>query len=137
MIRRRGFTFVELLVVMLLLGALSSMAVPRFREYKTRAFVAAMLSDLGNLKIAEEAYWAEHEKYATDTTQLELRITSHVAITITSKDVIGGYTAVATHVNVPGRQCQTAIGPEAAPKESGAIFCGPAAGGSSAVPATP
>ena len=39
---------------MLLLGALSSMAVPRFREFKKRAFVAAMLSDLGNLKIAEE-----------------------------------------------------------------------------------
>ena len=74
---------------MLLLGALSSMAVPRFRDYKTRAFVAAMQSDLGNLRIAEESYWAEHQKYATDTTQLELRITTNVAISITSQDVNG------------------------------------------------
>lgn len=119
---------------MLLLGALSSMAVPRFREYKTRAFIASMQSDLGNLKIAQESYWAEHLKYATDTTSLELRITSNVAISISSQDVSGGYTAIATHSNVPGRQCETAMGREAAPREPGTIFCGPASGGSSTMP---
>jgi prepilin-type N-terminal cleavage/methylation domain-containing protein len=135
---RRGFTFVELLVVMLLLGALSSMAVPRFREYKTRAYIAAMQSDLGNLKIAQEEHWAEHLKYATDTTSLELRITANVAISISSQDANGGYTAIATHSNVPGRQCETAMGREAAPREPGAIFCGSASsGGSTTMPPTP
>lgn len=132
--RRKGFTFVELLVVMLLLGALSSMAVPRFREYKTRALIAAMQSDLGNLKIAEEEYWAEQLKYATDTAQLEFRATANVNIAITSQDVAGGYTAIATHVNVPGRQCQTAMGAEAAPREPGAVVCIVTSGGSSAIP---
>ena len=135
--RRRGFTFVELLVVMLLLGTLSSMAVPRFREYKTRANIAAMQSDLGNLKIAEESYWAEHMNYVTDTAHLELRITTQVSISITSQDLMGGYTAVATHANVPGLQCQTAMGAEAAPRQPGAVVCLPAASGSSAIPATP
>lgn len=135
--RRRGFTFVELLVVMALIGALSSMAVPRFREYKARAYIATMQSDLGNLKIAEESYWAEHQKYATDTSSLELRISTNVAITISSRDVIGGYTAVAKHSNVPDRQCQTAMGREAAPQEPGAVVCGPASGGSSSVPSVP
>ena len=125
---------VELLVVMLFIGALSSMAVPRFREYKTRAQIAAMQSDLGNLKIAEEAYWAEHLKYATDTTDLEFRISANVHVSITTQDVVHGYTAVATHMNVPGRQCQTAIGPEAAPQVAGAIVCVPTNGGSSAIP---
>jgi prepilin-type N-terminal cleavage/methylation domain-containing protein len=135
--RRRGFTFIELLVVMLFLGALSSLAVPRFREYKTRAFVSAMQSDLGNLRIAEESYWAEHQKYATDTSALEFRITTHVNIQITSKDVLGGYTAIATHANVPGRQCVTAMGAESAPREPGAIFCGATASGSGSIPSTP
>jgi prepilin-type N-terminal cleavage/methylation domain-containing protein len=135
--RRRGFTFIELLVVMLLLGTLSSMAVPRFREYKVRAFQAAMQSDLGNLKIAQEVYWADHQKYATDTSALEFRITTDVAISITSQDTQGGYTAVATHSAVPGRQCVTAIGKESAPREPGMIFCGPTSSGSSAIPATP
>lgn len=137
MSRRRGFTFIELLVVMVLIGAMSSMAVPRFREFKERAFVASMQSDLGNLKIAQEAYWAEHLRYATDTASLELRTTSHIAIAITSQDVSGGYTAVATHSNLPGRQCETAMGREAAPREQGAIFCGPATSGSGSVPTSP
>lgn len=135
--RRRGFTFIELLVVMLLLGALSSMAVPRFREFKERAFVATMQSDLGNLRIAQESYWAENQRYATDTSALEFRVTSRVAIAITSQNVGGGYTAVATHSGVPGRQCETAMGREAAPREQGSIVCGPATSGSSAIPATP
>jgi prepilin-type N-terminal cleavage/methylation domain-containing protein len=135
--RRKGFTFVELLVVMLLIGALSSMAVPRFRQYKTRAYLAAMQSDLGNLKIAQESYWAEHQKYATDTSSLELRISANVAIAITSQDAVGGYTAVAKHSNVPGQQCQTAMGREAAPSEPGAVACRAASGATNAVPSSP
>ena len=119
---------------MLLLGALSSMAVPRFREYKTRAQIAAMQSDLGNLKIAEEEYWAEHLKYATDTAHLEFRMTANVKIAITSQDLAGGYTAIATHLNVPGHQCQTAMGAEAAPREPGAVVCIATSGGPSTIP---
>jgi prepilin-type N-terminal cleavage/methylation domain-containing protein len=133
MTRRTGFTFVELLVVMALLGALASMAVPRFREYKARAYIAAMQSDLGNLKIAQEEHWAEHQVYATDTTDLDVRFTTDVTITITSQDLLGGYTAKARHSNVPGTQCETAMGPEAAPREPGAVVCGPSTA-STAVP---
>ena len=133
--RRRGFTFIELLAVMLLLGALSSLAVPRFREYKTRAYLGAMRSDLGNLRIAEEEHWSEHQKYATDTAALEFRSTTNVKIAITSTNLVGGYTAIATHSNVPGQQCMTAMGAEAAPREPGAIVC--VASPSSSVPATP
>jgi prepilin-type N-terminal cleavage/methylation domain-containing protein len=139
--RREGFTFVELLMVMLLIGALSSMAVPRFRQFKARAYIATMQSDLGNLKIAQEVYWAEHQKYATDTTSLEIRISTNVAIAITSQDAIGGYTAVATHSNVPGQQCQTAIGRDASSRESGAVACGAAvsggSGGANTLPSSP
>ena len=137
--QRKGFTIVELLTVMLLISALSAMAVPRFREYKARALVATMQSDLGNLKIAQESYWAEHLRYATDTASLELRISTNVAIAITSKDVVGGYTAVARHSNAPTTQCQMSMGPEAAPREPGAVTCGPAStsGGSSTATSSP
>ncbi len=137
MTKRTGFTFVELMVVVLFIGALSSMAVPRFREYKTRAFMSAMESDLGNLRIAQESHWAEHQRYATDTAALEMRLTSQVNLTITSKDLLGGYTAVVTHANVPGHQCQTAMGAEAAPREPGTISCGAIPSGSTAIPSAP
>ena len=134
---RRGFTFTELLVVMLFISALSALAVPRFRAYKTRAYIASMQSDLANLRIAEESYWAEHQQYVTDTAALDFRKTSHVLITITSQDVLGGYTAVATHNNVPGHECTTAMGAEAAPREPGRVFCAATSSGSSTIPSTP
>jgi len=123
--RRKGFTMIELMTVMLFIAALAAIAVPRFGEYKTRANVAAMQSDLGNLRIAQEEYWAEHHQYVADTASLGVRQTTNVSIQISSQGLAGGYTAVATHTNVPGRQCTVAMGVEAAPREQGAIYCGP------------
>lgn len=135
--RRAGFTFIELLTVMLFIGLLAAMAVPRFREFKTRAYLAAMQSDLGNIRIAQEEYWTQHNTYVADTAALGVRITAHVNVAITSNDVLTGYTAVATHANVPGKQCITAMGPEAAPREPGSILCGPSTTTVTSVPATP
>ena len=135
--RRAGFTFIELLTVVVFLAILASMAVPRFREFKTRAYLASMQSDLGNLRIAQEEYWALHQAYATDTAALGVRTTSHVNVAISSVNLIGGYTAIATHSNVPGRQCMTAMGAEAAPREPGAIFCGAAPSSPTTIPAAP
>ena len=135
--RRAGFTFAELMVVVLFLGILAAMAVPRFREFKDRAYLATMQSDLGNLRIAQEEYWAQHATYATDTAALGVRITAHVNVAISSADLIGGYTAIATHHNVPGKHCVTAMGAEAAPREPGAIVCGAVTSGPSSIPSTP
>lgn len=134
---RRGFTIVELVVAMVLLGALSAIAVPRYREYKRRAYVAAMQSDLGHLRIAEEEHWAEFNQYATDTASLGFRTTSNVRIRIASTDVIGGYVATATHVLAPGTECTTAMGRDAGNLEAGSIHCGPAAAGSGTLSNTP
>ena len=135
--RRKGFTFIELMVALVFFSALSAIAVPRIRGYKVRAYIAAMQSDLGNLKIAEEEHWADKQIYATDTASLEFRSTRNVSISITSQNIGGGYTAVATHADVPNRECKMAMGPEAAPRESGAIVCGPTTGGASSLPPTP
>ncbi len=127
--RTSGFTFIELLVTLTVLGALSAIAVPRYRDYTRRARVAALQGDLGNLRVAQEEHWADYQRYATDTSSLGLRTTTDVSIRLSSEDVAGGYTAVATHRLVPGQQCSTAMGREAAPREPGAIYCGPAGSG--------
>lgn len=130
MSNRRGFTFIEILVAMLLLGMLSAIAVPRFRMYKEKAYVAAMRSDLGNVRIAEEEHFALHQRYATDTAALGFGGTSNVRLALTSADLMGGYTAVATHLLLAGQECTTKVGKEAASAPSGEIICGPAGSGS-------
>jgi prepilin-type N-terminal cleavage/methylation domain-containing protein len=128
--RNRGFTFIELLIVMAMLGLLSALAVPRIRTFKERAYLATMLSDLGNLRIAEEAYFADRLQYTTDPTALDARVTSEVQVVVTSTDLIGGYTAIATHALLPGQQCTTSVGRDAVGVASGAIRCGPRSSGS-------
>lgn len=119
---RAGFTFIELLVVMVVMGVLAGIGVPRIRNMKERSYQAMLRSDLGALRTAEEAYYSENQRYATDLTSLEFRLSSNVLITIESGDPVKGWKAAATHkwLDTP---CTTAAGAEAVGVESGAIVC--------------
>ena len=108
---------------MALFGLLTAIAVPRYRMYKEKSYVAAMKTDLGHIRLAEEEHFAEHQRYSTDTASLDFRATSNVRVTLTSADLIGGYTAVAQHLNLTGQQCVTKVGREAVSVPSGDIIC--------------
>lgn len=120
--RRPGFTFIELLVVMVIIGLLAAIGVPRIRNMKERSYQATLRSDLGALRTAQEAYFSENLQYATDTTQLEFRASANVTVAIISDDPFKGWRAAATHrwLDTP---CTTAAGEEAVGVEAGAIVC--------------
>jgi type IV pilus assembly protein PilA len=59
----QGFTLLELLVVMGIIGVLASIAVPQYAAYKARAFDTRAEMDLRNVAIAEEAYFVDAERY--------------------------------------------------------------------------
>jgi prepilin-type N-terminal cleavage/methylation domain-containing protein len=126
---RSGFTFVEILVAMAVLGVLSAIAVPKYRLMREKAWTAALKADLGELRIAEEAYWAENQRYSADTTQLDWRSTSDVQVTISSSDFDAGFQATARHQLMPASQCSMYVGRETIlGTPSGEIVCGPATG---------
>ena len=66
---RKGFTLIELLIVVVIIGILAAIAIPKFANTKSKAYIAAMKSDLRNLVTAEESYFADSAAYATDTTK--------------------------------------------------------------------
>lgn len=64
MTSRRGFTFIELLTVITVIGVLASIAIPKYRGTKERALVASMISDLRNLVSAQEGFYTGNDDYA-------------------------------------------------------------------------
>ncbi|HJP85441.1 MAG TPA: prepilin-type N-terminal cleavage/methylation domain-containing protein [Gemmatimonadaceae bacterium] len=53
---RTGFTLVEVLVVMVVLGILAGIAIARYLDTKEAAYVASMKADLRNFAIYEQNY---------------------------------------------------------------------------------
>jgi prepilin-type N-terminal cleavage/methylation domain-containing protein len=57
----KGFTLIEVLVVLVVLGILSGIAIARFVTTKEAAYLASMKADLRNLAIYEQNYLIESQ----------------------------------------------------------------------------
>lgn len=59
----KGFTLIELMIVIAIIGILAAIAIPQFTKYRVRAFNSASLSDTRNVKTDLEGYYAEWQHY--------------------------------------------------------------------------
>ncbi len=57
---RRAFSLVELVIVVVIIGIISAIAIPRLSQSSDGAFAAAMLKDWRELQSAAERFSAEH-----------------------------------------------------------------------------
>jgi type IV pilus assembly protein PilA len=84
---KKGFTLIELMIVVAIIGILAAIAIPNFMNYQCKAKQTEAKSVLGNIRVAQEAYRAEWDTYSDDTGELGVVMTgdkSRYSVTIGS-----------------------------------------------------
>ena len=77
---RRGFSLIELVIVVVILGLISAMAIPRMTRGAGNAGRATLKGDLAVLRGAIELYRAEHEGGFPSATTIASQLTSFTKI---------------------------------------------------------
>ena len=74
----RGFTLVELIIVVVIIGILASVGVPRYSKVMKKAKIAEADSVLGAIRGAEIRWYAEAGSYTATLTNLDIAIPTSI-----------------------------------------------------------
>ena len=113
--------------MVVIIGILAAIAIPKFANTKQKAYVATVKTDLRNLVTAEEAYFSDHMSYTTALGTSQFAPSQGVTYSVTTATGTG-WAATATHVGLVGATpsgCHIAIGTAAttASQSEGAPYC--------------
>ncbi|VFQ47283.1 type IV pilin protein [Desulfoluna butyratoxydans] len=61
----KGFTLIELMIVVAIIGILAAVAIPNFRNYQLKSKESEAKVNLAAIAVAQEAYFAEYDGYVT------------------------------------------------------------------------
>ena len=60
---RRGFSLIELMLVVVIIGVLAALAIPKYSNTKQKAVRTTAITDLRNLATAQNVYFSENNVY--------------------------------------------------------------------------
>ena len=62
-LNKKGFTLIELMIVIAIIGILAAIAIPQFAAYRVKSYNSAAQADLRNAKTNLEAFYADYQVY--------------------------------------------------------------------------
>lgn len=123
--RRAGFSLIELLIVVVIIGILAMIAIPAFANTRGKANLAKVKSDLRQLATAEEGYFYGNNTYTTDLAALQLQQSPGVVVTVVTATA-SGWSATGTHPGAAPNMCSIFYGsatPVAPATTEGVLAC--------------
>jgi Tfp pilus assembly protein PilE len=96
--------------LVIVMGILAAIAIPKFAATKEKAYEAAMKADLRNLAVAQQTYFTENKAYASTVAALQSRYRPMAGVTVQIDSVMTtGWRGTATHVGT-AKTCVITIG---------------------------
>ena len=123
---RKGFTIIELLIVVVIIGLLASIAIPKLGATKDKAKMASVRNDLRNTMTAQEAYFYD---YSTFGNLSQLQAASNYNLSTGNTGAVtgasNGYTATISNPTISQgfTQCTVQSGAGATSGVDGVIIC--------------